>query len=308
MAIDRNLVAFLAVAESGNLTSAAEQLHLAQPSLTKRLKLLEEEYDARLFERHPRGMVLTPAGRVLLDHAKRIEQRYIQAHEAVAAEKSNKLERLKIGAGPLFQRALLANAFNTLRQEYPETSLDLRADVHMLNLPLLRHGQLDIVFGAIVHSIVEEDIEAIGLLKVNLGALARLDHDLHQKKHVTARDLAAVPWILYSDDEETTAMVRGFFVRNGLTPPAFDIRTSSYEFGLDLVGTGRFIMPIPAELDSFLRPGGMRVLSLDAPLDRFVAGAYVRSSTLAYPVVRRLLELVRQEANKLKAQPITEGD
>ncbi|SNY92375.1 DNA-binding transcriptional regulator, LysR family [Cohaesibacter sp. ES.047] len=302
MAIDRNLFAFLAVAETGNLTAAAEQLHLAQPSLTKRLKLLEDEYGARLFERHPRGMTLTPVGRVLMDHAKRIEQRYIQAREAIDAEKTNKLERLKIGAGPLFQRALLANAFDTLRQEFPETLLELRADVHEQNLPLLRHGHLDVVFGALITEIDEDDIEAIGLLKVHLGALAHLDHALHGKTSVTIRDLAACPWILYSNDKDTSSMVRGYFVRNGLTPPTFSIRTSSYEFGLDMVAKGNYIMPIPAELDQFLRPSGMRVLPLDEPIDRFISGAYVRSSTLAYPVVRRLLELIRQKANELQIQ------
>lgn len=302
MSIDRNLIAFLTVVETGNLTLAAEKLRLAQPSLTKRLKLLEDEYGARFFDRHPRGMLLTPTGRAFLDHARRIEQRYIQAREAIEAEKSNSLDSLKIGAGPLYRRAYLVSAFDQILEEYPETSLDLRADVHLQNLPLLRHGELDIVFGALVSDFDEEDIETIPIIATHLGALARSDHPLHTKSDVTAMDLVKIPWVLYSHDQETTAMVRGYFVRNGLNPVNFAIRTSSYEFGLDLVSTGKYIMPVPTELNAFLEPSRMKTLPMASPIDKFTSGAYVRRSTLSYPITRRLIELVRQNAQNVKNQ------
>ncbi len=301
MAIDKNLTAFLVVAETGNLTTAAERLGLAQPSLTKRLKLLEEEYGTRLFDRQPRGMLLTPIGRELLDHAKRIEQRYLQAREAIEAEKTNRLEVLRIGAGPLFRRAYLVGAFDRLRTEHPETRLELRADVHLQNLPLLRHGELDIVFGALAADIDEEDIDTVEIVSAHLGAIANSDHPLHRQEQVSARDLVEIPWVLYSNDAETTAMVRGFFVRNALNPPEFSVTTSSYEFGLDLVATGNYVMPVPMELDQYLLATGMRSLPLEMPIDHFVAGAYVRRSSLSYPVVRRLLDLVRTLSTRDRA-------
>ncbi|SNS85205.1 LysR family transcriptional regulator [Tropicimonas sediminicola] len=307
MAMDKNLVAFLVVAETGNLTEAAKRLGLAQPSLTKRLKLLEDEYGTRLFDRQPRGMFLTPIGRELLDHAKRIEQRYVQAREAIEAEKSNRLDVLRVGAGPLFRRAFLVPAFERLRQEHPETRLEIRADVHLQNLPHLRHGELDIVFGALASDIDEEDIDTVEIVSAHLGALASVDHPLHRKDRVSAGDLAGIPWVLYSNDAETTAMVRGFFVRNALNPPEFAVTTSSYEFGLDLVATGKFIMPAPMELDPNLSALGMRSLPLADPIDSFLAGAYVRRSSLSYPVVRRLLDLVCQMASRHAPPPDRQG-
>lgn len=304
MAIDKNLAAFLVVAETGNLTTAAEHLGLAQPSLTKRLKLLEEEYGTRLFDRHPRGMFLTPIGRELLDHARRIEQRYLQAREAIEAEKTNRLDVLRIGAGPLFRRTYLVSAFEQLRIEHPETQLELRADVHLQNLPLLRHGELDLVFGALASDIAEEDIVTVDIVPAHLGALAKLDHPLHRLEKVGARHLVDIPWVLYSNDSETTSMVRGFFVRNGLNPPDFAVQTTSYEFGLDLVATGKYIMPVPMELDPFLEASGMRSIPLETPIDQFTAGAYVRRSSLSYPVVRRLLDLVHVQARSQKNRSI----
>src|ERR1700686_2587364 len=66
----RHLRYFIAVAEEGSLTLAAERrLHTAQPSLSRQIRDLELEVGAQLLIRGPRGIELTPAGRVFLDHA-----------------------------------------------------------------------------------------------------------------------------------------------------------------------------------------------------------------------------------------------
>lgn len=299
MGMDRNLLAFLAIARCGNLTAAAERLRLAQPSLTKRLKLLEDEYRTPLFDRQPRGMTLTRAGQELLAHATGIEQAYLQARETIEATKSERLDVLRIGAGPLFRRAYLAGAFEVLRDEYPETRLVLQADVHLRNLPLLRQGELDAVFGALVVDVADTAIEVRHMAVVHLGALARSDHPILAHGQITASALARMQWILYSNDPETTAMVRGYFIRNGLRPPEFAVQTTSYEFGLNLLSTGQYVMPAPIELDSSFAPLGLTALPLADPIDRFPAGAYVRKSSLNYPIVRRMLELVDAQTSRL---------
>ena len=65
------LRAFIAVARTGHMTRAAEQLHLTQSAVSKQLKALEEEFGASLFERTPSGMTLSAVGRRLMPLAKR---------------------------------------------------------------------------------------------------------------------------------------------------------------------------------------------------------------------------------------------
>ena len=64
---------FLAVAEEGSLSAAAKQLRASQPTVGRRIALLEERLDVRLFERHPQGYSITPAGEAILDLARRLD-------------------------------------------------------------------------------------------------------------------------------------------------------------------------------------------------------------------------------------------
>ena len=65
------LAAFVAVVEHGGFSQAAEQLHLSQPAISKRIALLEARLETRLFDRIGRQVLLTEAGRVLLPRARR---------------------------------------------------------------------------------------------------------------------------------------------------------------------------------------------------------------------------------------------
>jgi len=96
----RHLRCFLAVAEHGQVSRAAEEMHLAQPALSQSIRQLERELGIALFERHPRGMRLTPAGTELFVHA---ESAVRSAAEAISVGHAHRRERqreLRVGFLP----------------------------------------------------------------------------------------------------------------------------------------------------------------------------------------------------------------
>src|ERR1700691_3291532 len=94
----RHLRYFVAVAEGGSLTVAAERtLHTSQPSLSRQIRNLEDEVGAQLLGRGARGIELTPAGRAFLDHARSVLSQVEAAGEAARPRAHPRKPRFSIG-------------------------------------------------------------------------------------------------------------------------------------------------------------------------------------------------------------------
>jgi DNA-binding transcriptional LysR family regulator len=292
--LDRNLIAFIAIAETGNVTNAAAKIGLAQSSLTKKLSQIETEYGGRLFERLPRGVALTPLGEALYNHAKNIERTYVQAREEIAALKSGHLASLRVGAGPVFHLLYISRVFDRLRQEFPKTDLVLKADVNEHTLPSLLNGTLDLVAGRIEPFEGTEKLFTRSLTTVEDGIVMGLGHALERVPCLTADDLAAYPWITYGNSKRSSEELASYFHAHGLKPPAIAMHSSSFATALQLVALGDYLMTIPSQLGAIAARAGARIRLLDDPIHRFRSGIYARPSTLRFPVVRRFIEILEE--------------
>jgi DNA-binding transcriptional LysR family regulator len=143
----RHLRYFVAVAEEGHVTRAAERLGIQQPPLSQQIRALETELDAQLFHRKPRGVELTPAGRAFFDEAKAILAR---VGDAVAATKrAARGEAGRIGIGftssasfhPFVPRAIRA-----FRERHPLVALTLEESGTTELVEALRSEAIDAAF------------------------------------------------------------------------------------------------------------------------------------------------------------------
>src|ERR1700744_1275784 len=143
----RHLRYFVAVAEEGHVTRAAERLGIQQPPLSQQIHALERELDVQLFRRKPRGVELTPAGRALFDEARAILAR---TDEAVAATKrAAQREAGRSGIGfpssasfpPFVPRAIRA-----FREAHPLVALALEESGTTELVAALRAQAIDAAF------------------------------------------------------------------------------------------------------------------------------------------------------------------
>jgi DNA-binding transcriptional LysR family regulator len=292
--MDKNIRTFLTIARLGSLSQASKSLALTQPTITKRLKNLEDELDCQLFERMARGMDLTAGGTAFLRHAERIELEYIQAQEALEAVKKEKLTHLRIGAGPLFLMRYMLPAIREFALQYPTIKIQLEAGVNPVLLPRLRSRHLDLVFGANEDPLLDDQLEFQPLTPVHTGVAMRADLPIAQKSTVTAEEIVKMPWVLYSDNPIFASVVDNFFHRSGLMPPANVLQTSSFASALDYIQQEPAIMTIPLQLAPVLKSKQIKVMPTTPLIRETIGGVLLRASSAKITEVQHFIEIVRR--------------
>lgn len=121
------LEAFHAVAVEGSVTRGAERLLITQPAVTRAIRSLERSLKTDVFERLPRGVRLTEAGRVLFDHTIRIFGLLQDAEQAIVDVRGLHHGRLRIGATPSLATHLLPSVLVRMRRRFPD--VDVRFEV-----------------------------------------------------------------------------------------------------------------------------------------------------------------------------------
>lgn len=154
MATDPRRLAFLlAVHRGGGVLAAADLLGVTPSAVSQQIQRLEAEEGVLVLDRGPRGVTLTPAGRVLADVAERIETELVEARKELAALGDEVAGRVAVGAFQSAIRAVVAPVAARLAETSPGIELDVQEREPAEALRLLRAGELDVV-------LLERDFEA----------------------------------------------------------------------------------------------------------------------------------------------------
>jgi LysR family hca operon transcriptional activator len=213
----RHLRYFVAVAEEGSLTAAAQKrLHTAQPSLSRQIHDLEAELGVRLLIRGPRGIELTASGRVFLDHA-RVALLQVEA-ATEAARRAAQPARASFAIGFLtgYEMDWLPAVMAILRAELPSTEVIIHSqDSPDLAADLLR-GKIDLAF-------LRPEKQAPGLKftplrKDPLVVLMPRDHALAARTSIRPQDIAGETFIGVSATRAPTlkAVIDDYAKRTGI--------------------------------------------------------------------------------------------
>lgn len=185
----RHLRFFVAVAEEGSLSNAAERrLHTAQPSLSRQMRDLEAEVGAQLMERHARGVALTPAGHAFLDHV-----RLALAQIEVGCEAARRCEMPRkqgfVVGFLLGQEAVwLSETLRILREEERDVEITLVTRSSPELADALMRGELDVAL--LRHEARTAGLAFKRLMKEPLVAILPKHHRLAARRSVGPQDLA----------------------------------------------------------------------------------------------------------------------
>ena len=223
---------FEAVARHAHVTRASRELHIAQPSLSKQIQVLEADLGVALFNRVGRRIELTDAGLLLLPYARRVLRDVAEARAALQQLSDLTRGHVSLGASPTVGTHLLPQALADFNQRYSGIELELHeAGVGRL-ITLLDEGTVDL---AVVSVALVADVEKIvytELLTEDLVLAVAEHHPLARAAGVRAADLAEQGFILF--------------------PPGYELRDRT----LHLCRAGGFVPRVVldgAEMDTVLR-------------------------------------------------------
>jgi LysR family hca operon transcriptional activator len=295
----RHLRYFVAVADSGNLTVAAQRmLHTSQPSLSRQIRDLEDEVGTPLLTRRARGVDLTPAGRAFLDHARSVLSQIEAASEAARRAVRPAKPCFAMGFLTGHELTWMPEALRILRDELPNIDVMISSQYSPLLADGLSQGKIDAAFLRRERGVPELAYRV--LVKEPLMVVLPSNHRLAALKSIGPRDLVGEPFVTVSN----TAPVLRVVIDNYLKRSKIDI-TPAHEadhlsMGMSLIASTGGVGLLPAYAQNFL-PSSVtsRPLKGDVPTVDLVLG-YRKSnpSPILKILLSRLDELVAHAENK----------
>ncbi len=218
MTLDRFKV-FAAVAKHHNATRAAQELHISQPAVTKQLKLLEKNYNAKLYTRFGRGIELTERGRVFLRDVKTILRRYERLGKKFSAASSTaKVETLTVGGSYSPSASLLPSVLALFRRRHPHVQVDFRTASRATIERLILNSEVDI---AVLNNAPSNPSLTIEPYRSEpFVAFVPANHPLTRKPELTLQEFERFPLIIrrVSKGKGTTEQLLTEMKRKGLNP------------------------------------------------------------------------------------------
>ncbi len=211
----QHLQAFVAIAEQGSFSAAAEKLHLTQPAISKRIALLEDQLGTRLFDRVGRQVILTQAGKILLNKAQLILSEVAATQRAIADLRGEIQGQLSIATSHHVGLHYLPPVLREFSSLYSEVKLDLHFLDSEQAYDEILQGRYDL---AVVTLSLEQDprFQSYSIWHDQLHFVAAPDHPLATQPHLQLADLTQHQAILPDLNTYTTKLVKHLFDQENL--------------------------------------------------------------------------------------------
>jgi DNA-binding transcriptional LysR family regulator len=236
----RHLRYFVAVGEEQHYGRAALRLRVVQPALTRQIQDLEEEVGFKLFERLPRGVKLSAAGKLFLEDARRILQEVNEAAARAARVARGQSGTLRVGFSENASwRGVVPESFRRFREIQPDAELQLQPLPSMEQLEAIRSGRLDAGFVLNMPG-PGPDLERLSVAMQRIELAVPSGHPLTKLKELRLRDLTDASFVWFPRRASPTLydrLMRECF-RGGLKSPRIVQDGLNEATILSLVATG----------------------------------------------------------------------
>lgn len=209
---------FAAVATSGSLRKAAEQLHVSASAINRQILQAEEAMGTLLFERLPAGLKLTSAGEMLYDDIRRWDREFHRTRQRFDELQGLKRGHVSVALIAALNEGVVVDALAAVAHDYPWLTFDLA--VHDSQTIVGRVASAEVDFGLLLDPVAHSGLEVRAFCALPVGVVMPADHPLAQQPSLSFGQLSENRHIMPTAPlmvHERTAMLYG---RHGLTPQA----------------------------------------------------------------------------------------
>jgi LysR family hydrogen peroxide-inducible transcriptional activator len=254
---------FVAVAEEGSFSRAAAREHVAQPSLSQQIQKLEAEMDHRLFDRLSRSVVVTEAGKCLLEYARKILADIAESHRCLDDLKDDIGGRLTIGAILTMAPYVLPKLVEKFQTRYPKVELEIQENTTESLALRLEEGTLDV---ALMSTCQKSGVlEAHQLGRESLFVLLANQHPLAKRKKINWSDLKSEKFLLLHEVHCLSAQICQLLAAHDLRPE-LALRGAQLTTIAHMVATGLGISVVPQMMVEHDLPAGCVALPFTPPV------------------------------------------
>ena len=296
----KQLEYFVRVAEMGSFTRAAVALNVAQPALSRQVRLLEVELRQNLLVRNGRGATPTEAGQVLLEHGRGILHQVERAREELGRVRTGLSGRVALGMPPSVARVLTVPLMRAFRQALPEARLSISEGLTTAMQEGLLNGRLDIAM--LYNANASNGLELTPLVREELLLVQARPPGLQEDPPPAAiglKDVAALPLVIPSRPNAIRMHVESEFARIGCHPHiAYEIDGVPAILELVADGAGAAILSRNAVASS-IKPSAFSVRSITAPTLTIALSTAISSLRPTTLTQQATLNLIRDTAREL---------
>ncbi|MDR7186992.1 DNA-binding transcriptional LysR family regulator [Microbacterium trichothecenolyticum] len=284
------LRAFVTVAQLGNFTRAAEELHLAQPSLSRQISTLEQSLGSELFHRARAGSTLTVAGESLLPLARRMLADAASVRRELDELAGLQRGRVRLGATPTLCISLVAEVLSVFHAAHPGIELHITESGSRGLLDHLAGGELDLALITTSGAASPERFSVAPLLVEELVVISSAGAPpLTARESIGLGEVAGLPQVAFSSTYDLRATTDAAFAAAGLSPYTV-IEGAEMDAVLRFVERGIGVAIVPAMV--LIERSGLRSVRLSDPtLTRTISIARVAdiSPTAAVEVMQQTI-------------------
>ncbi|KZN14604.1 LysR family transcriptional regulator [Marinomonas sp. TW1] len=242
----KHLIYLATILDKGSITAAAEQLNLAQPTLTRAMATLEMQAGTQLFTRSRFGVTSTQVGESLAREGRAITRRLSAAQEQVSRYKLGIKQNLRIASGSLIAMGVLPKVIDRMIEEHPDVSLTITCLNPTIALEELLDDQFDIVIAPQSSERNTTSLYSELLKEDKIGIFCGQQHPLASRSDIQIDDFMSLDWLSLGIatyfEQQTTEMLSSYGIHGARTKAVF--RNDAYMF-MRMLASGRYLAALP---------------------------------------------------------------